>query len=174
MSDTNNSEQLIIDGLFDLMIETPYTEISVKSICEKSGVSRMTFYRHFHTKEDVVIEQIAQVFRTFVDSVATDKSITFDQLASTFFNIIKDHKDMLMIILNNDLSNLLLRQLKNYMTMLVNDKILELRENSSKLLIALISGGLTEILIVWAEDDMQIPVEELVIFAMKYMHFKIN
>lgn len=174
MSDVNNSEQLIINGLFDLMLETPYTDISVKSICEQSGVSRMTFYRNFHTKEDVVIEQIAQVFRTFVDSVVTDKSITFDQLASTFFNIIKDHKDMLMIILNNDLSNLLLRQLKIYMTMLVNDKILELRENSSKLLIALISGGLTEILIVWAEDDMQIPVEELVIFAIKYMHFKIN
>lgn len=81
---------------------------------------------------------------------------------------------MMEAIVKNDLSNILLSVLSEYIKQLIDNEILKTRENSSEMLVALISGGLTEVIITWTKNGMKQPVDELVIFASKYMHFKIN
>ena len=81
---------------------------------------------------------------------------------------------MMEAIVKNDLSNFLLNALRGYIKTLVDNQILVTREKSSKMLVAMISGGLTEVIITWTRDGMKQPVDELVIFASKYMHFKTN
>ena len=44
----------IAEGLLKLMSDKPYAKISVSDICEKAGVNRSTYYRHFYTKEDII------------------------------------------------------------------------------------------------------------------------
>ncbi|ANZ57811.1 transcriptional regulator [Fructilactobacillus lindneri] len=168
------TKQQIIFGLFEMMMEKPYADITVKSICEKAEVSRMTFYRNFHTKEDVITGQIDMVYSTFIQRLIIQNRFTFYDVATTFFTIIKENQLMMEAIVKNDLSNILLSVLSEYIKQLIDNEILKTRENSSEMLVALISGGLTEVIITWTKNGMKQPVDELVIFASKYMHFKIN
>ena len=151
-----NTKQQIIFGLFEMMMEKPYADITVKEICEKAEVSRMTFYRNFHTKEDVIFGQFEMVYSTFIKQLVIQNQF------------------MMEAIVKNDLSNFLLNALRGYIKTLVDNQILVTREKSSKMLVAMISGGLTEVIITWTRDGMKQPVDELVIFASKYMHFKTN
>ena len=47
------TKNLISLGLYSLMLRHNYDEISVKDICEKAGVSRMSFYRYYNNKDDI-------------------------------------------------------------------------------------------------------------------------
>ncbi len=45
----------ITNALISLMEEKDYNSISITDITSKAGLSRVTYYRHFDTKEDVLI-----------------------------------------------------------------------------------------------------------------------
>lgn len=49
------TKNYIIQAFFILMREMPYNKISVVDICDKAGIGRATFYRHFKSKEDIII-----------------------------------------------------------------------------------------------------------------------
>ena len=44
--------KMLVDAFEELSNEKPYSEISISEICERSTVSRATFYRHFEDKQD--------------------------------------------------------------------------------------------------------------------------
>lgn len=49
------SKFYIVQALFKLMSEYEYEKISVTDIAKKAGVGRVTFYRHFKNKEEVIL-----------------------------------------------------------------------------------------------------------------------
>lgn len=48
------SAEMIRDGLMSCLADRPFERISVTDICQKSGVSRTTFYRLFDTPTDII------------------------------------------------------------------------------------------------------------------------
>ena len=48
------SKQCLTDALFLLLEHKPFQKITIKELTEKAGVSRLTFYRSFDTKEDIL------------------------------------------------------------------------------------------------------------------------
>lgn len=44
----------INEALFGLLKEKSLNEISISEICETAGVGRMSFYRNYESKEDVI------------------------------------------------------------------------------------------------------------------------
>lgn len=65
-------KQSIVDALFDLMAEKSITDISVQDIVRKAKVARQSYYRNFHSKEEIIDE---------------------------FFNFV--HQDMLLVLMEN-------------------------------------------------------------------------
>ena len=47
-------EQQLAKTLIELLNVTSLDEISIRSLCEKAGVGRASFYRHFHNKEEIL------------------------------------------------------------------------------------------------------------------------
>ena len=52
-------------AVYVLMLKRPYEEISVKEICERAGVSRMSFYRYYNNKEDIFVDYCDERFEDF-------------------------------------------------------------------------------------------------------------
>ncbi|XIF19503.1 MAG: TetR/AcrR family transcriptional regulator [Acetilactobacillus jinshanensis] len=150
-----------------------YQKLQVKQICKAAGVSRMTYYRNFRTKDDIIRYSFDRDFTIFIQRVASSHHPTFITIATIFFNLIKQRQDKMQLLIKNNLTSLMLDRLKYYIGGLIDERVLRTREQSSKLLVAMIAGGLTEILITWTENGMKTPVDSLVIFVSKYMHFKI-
>lgn len=61
MARTNQSASRIVDALVELLHEFCYEEISISDITKKAGVSRITFYRNFRSREEVMLTFISQV-----------------------------------------------------------------------------------------------------------------
>ena len=55
-----SSQKSIAQGFTELMHEKEYSKISISEICQRSGVSRQTFYTLFESKENIVIFILAK------------------------------------------------------------------------------------------------------------------
>ena len=168
-----SASQKIVRSLFRLLEKQPYQTIRVKQICRAAKISRMTFYRHFRSKTAVVNYSFDVDFTIFIQRVASSHFPTFNRIATIFFTLIKQRQARMELIFKNRLADLLLDRLEYYLSELIDQRVLQTRERSSKLLIAMIAGGLTEVLATWIRGGMKMPVASLVIFSSKYMHFKI-
>lgn len=56
----------ITDALLILMKQKNYKDITVTEICEKAGVTRMSFYRSFKTKDDILKKWFETVSRRYL------------------------------------------------------------------------------------------------------------
>lgn len=48
------TRRILSDAMKSLMLEKPFSSISVKNICEHCGINRKSFYYHYHDKFDLV------------------------------------------------------------------------------------------------------------------------
>ena len=53
----------INEALLGLLKEKSLNEISISEICETAGVGRMSFYRNYESKEDVIKKQLLQLIQ---------------------------------------------------------------------------------------------------------------
>ena len=64
----------IIKALFDLMHEKSFSDITISEIIRKARVARVSFYRNYDSKEDVLltlIDDILEQYRSTIDSNET-------------------------------------------------------------------------------------------------------
>ena len=55
------STSLMVEALLLLLEKKEYDSITVKEICEKAGVNRSTFYMHYDTKDDLLVETMKYI-----------------------------------------------------------------------------------------------------------------
>ncbi|MFA6625012.1 MAG: TetR/AcrR family transcriptional regulator, partial [Bacilli bacterium] len=66
MDKMDYSSFYITQALFKLMEKEDYSSINISDISKKAGVGRATFYRHFKTKEDIIISFFKDKTKEFV------------------------------------------------------------------------------------------------------------
>lgn len=116
------SRRLLIDALLELMKDRPYSKISVAHIAEQSGVARPTFYLHFHSKDDLLIAYIDEMFEKFyseVDEYITQRKDADPVIASIMFRQWSDNAIFARLLVQDDIENLMLTQFKNYVSRVV-------------------------------------------------------
>lgn len=59
MKTEKTAKDFIIEGLLMLMAQKPYNEITITEVAERAGVNRVTFYRIFRTKDEVIEAHLA-------------------------------------------------------------------------------------------------------------------
>jgi AcrR family transcriptional regulator len=72
----SSAKERLIDAAFALFAEQGYEQTTVDQIAERAGVSRMTFFRAFPSKEDVIFPDHARILATISDrlNAATPES----------------------------------------------------------------------------------------------------
>ena len=55
------SSSLMVEALLFLLEKKEYDSITVKEIWEKAGVNRSTFYMHYDTKDDLLVETMKYI-----------------------------------------------------------------------------------------------------------------
>ena len=61
------AEKYIMEALVLLMERKEYKDISITEICRKAGVTRMSFYRNFVDKEDILRKWVVSVTNGFLE-----------------------------------------------------------------------------------------------------------
>ena len=88
-------EDCITKALYQLIDKKPFDKITITEIVEKAGVSRISFYRHFDSKLDILNKKLNQMTDEFINDYYKDiNNQNVEENLLNLFNIIYKYKDL--------------------------------------------------------------------------------
>lgn len=67
---TRQSKQKLIEAFLVLMETKSFETITITDITKKAGVARLTFYRHFESKEAVLLAYLDSIFEIYLEELS--------------------------------------------------------------------------------------------------------
>jgi AcrR family transcriptional regulator len=96
------TRNIIFETAVELFSERGYDRVTVDDICDKAGVSKGTFYNHFKSKDQVIIEEFLKVDdfyqeilsrlknkKSYIDKLTTGITLTLRYISGMGINTIK-------------------------------------------------------------------------------------
>ncbi|OZG67389.1 TetR/AcrR family transcriptional regulator [Bifidobacterium eulemuris] len=101
------SAELICDGLERCLREKEYRKIHVRDICERSYVSRATFYRLFDAIDDVLSYRCDRIFQELADELSQRRFATNRDLLLVFIERWLGHGTLVSTLVENNLTGII-------------------------------------------------------------------
>ena len=127
-----NTKRKLSKSLISLLTSKSITEIDVSELCEKAGINRTTFYKHYASLYHLLDELIVQFFKrieTLFLSLSSGENTT--SKVAYLLKYLKQNREFVTIILNNNsFSSISERFIQlNFMCILINSNI-QYRKNA--------------------------------------------
>lgn len=168
--DTALVRNYISTALLLLMEQNDYQSITVTDIAKKAGVSRMTYYRTYSSKEDILIQYFNDLANDFMLEVKTRPDATLYQLAVSFFRFFQEHANLIPTLKKAGLLELVFHNfidnLKHFYTDLFGAVKLGISE---KYHLYFNAGGLSSTLILWSDSGYQETPEQIAEMMIPFM-----
>ena len=167
------SSSLMVEALLLLLEKKEYDSITVKEICEKAGVNRSTFYMHYDTKDDLLVETMKYInarllsdsnYDAIIPRSNDEKNLNLDEIHLVpYLNTIKELKKIYRVLphkphifkksnINKELyRNLCDKLLRNYN--IINDEM--------EFACAYFNYGVLAIIDKWVESDCKEDVSKI-------------
>ncbi|MBI3944275.1 MAG: TetR/AcrR family transcriptional regulator [Chloroflexi bacterium] len=88
MTPRHNARQRILDAVADLFYREGYQAVGVDRIVQETGVTKMTLYRHFPSKDDLIVTYLHESNAKFWEWIETTlkpyENSPYDQLVAFF------------------------------------------------------------------------------------------
>ncbi len=152
-------EHYIVQALFKLMGQYEYEKISVTDIANKAGVGRATFYRHFKTKEDVIVYYFNHIKTEYNSAMKYFPRCKEDyvDISTSIFALFKENVDIFKLLKRAHLEYLYLDYLnKNFKTLFENT-VPDANEYSP----LIYSGMLFNVSMKWLDEDCATPAKDV-------------
>ncbi|MGE7837392.1 TetR/AcrR family transcriptional regulator [Viridibacillus arvi] len=157
------SKKWLCNAMLELLQEKPYNKITITEICDKAGLVRKTFYRHFTSKESVLVTVIDLMFEEFYEYIQ-DQEMGANEMPLAYFTFWEKHKKFLHILIQNQLYALLNDQYVHYleeMAHIVGGKRAYLSELEKDYMRTMLAAGLWSLLKKWILRDCSETPEEM-------------
>ena len=143
-------------ALYSLLLRKPYDEISVSEICEKAGVSRVSFYHYYDKKDDILIQYSDEKFAEFFEDFTKLESLTFDDLILQIFIFLKKYSRELAILRYAKKEEILMNQFYSYCRYIFSNNLTSplLKDKDNPLRIPFLVGGVFQIIMRWLDEGM--------------------
>lgn len=148
------------EALLSLMLEKPFTRISIAEITDQAQVSRPTFYLHYRNKEEVLEDYLDSMYKNFMDDMQPYlDSIIQGKIAVKYFEQIADQAVFLRSLIDSEVSNLVMNKLHKYCYDVIKQSLDQAPYPSIEgttwgFVIASIAGSLYAMSIRWLQMDM--------------------
>ena len=155
-------KKCIVDSLLLLMNEKDFDEISITEICNKAGVSRMTYYRNYYNKDDIIIEylkDIAEDFKKESHSWMQKNEYTNKNVIRFLFAYFEKYSYCVITLRKANLSGLLQECLNNYLETETN--MLKRQDPYEKYHMYSYAGALFNVYMKWIDNGMKESVDEM-------------
>ena len=154
---------LISLALYQLMFKSEYEDISVKDICDKARISRMSFYRYFTCKDDIFINYCDERFEEFYNEFFSKQDSSVEDFVTSLFTFIKRYARQINILIKAHKEQLLSSQFINYANYIITTSK-KINNDSSKanyLVAAFFAGGLFNAIMAWIQNGLRETPEDM-------------
>ena len=163
------SRQWLEEALFDLLAtKTSLRNISVAELSEHAQIARRTFYRYYHSKEQVLTNYLDRLIQDYITELQTAKLTNFEDLVNLFFQYWSQYTEPLKILQDANLLVFILQRSYDklpaaYTTVMAPWHVTDSNQRQITYDSRFITGGLYNIFDEWLKTDYQtMPVNELV------------
>ena len=145
----------IVTALLKLMQKKAFDRISITELCRKAGVSRMSFYRYFESKEDVLKKWCAGITDRFVaESGINYRNDSMELYFNTLFTQVLKYREMSFILQKNGLLWIVKDDIDRVFFETYRDVYDEYKMH-------FITGGIFNVYTLWIENGLRETPEEL-------------
>lgn len=169
------TKRLLKEGLLRLLQQEELEEVNVSELCRESGINRATFYRHYSSPRDVLVEMGADITRE-IDGL-TREIMTLQEAKEYLEEIctyLYANSDMVRLLVRYNTDTDLLNLLNDFQARLweVRGKLngLEtLDEEGIKMVSTFFGGGLYFLFRRWLMGEIQQTPQEIADFILQYI-----
>lgn len=156
-----NAKHYLAEALILLMKDSSIEEITVSDIVKRAGVSRMTYYRYFSAKEELLEFYMNYIFTLYMEQEQSyGKEVPFGSrkhLCDTL-NFFREYGDFAKCIYHSGNDGIMLRMVNKYMKMQPDFH----KDNSVKrFAFYCYAGAIYNCYMEWVLEDFATPVEKL-------------
>lgn len=155
----NFFRECLYTALMDLMNKKSIDKIGIGELCSKAGVSRMTYYRNYKSKEDILAQHLAECYEKFVQSLRGEESLDLDKICLHYFTFVKSEQDFFVRLVRSRLGVIFVEELGKYMGSVMDVFLPEIQ--LPYYIKSYIAGGFSKMSIDWIMNGMDIPVENM-------------
>lgn len=146
----------IADSLLLLMRTAPYDDITIGEITAKAGVNRSTYYRHFRTKDEIIMFFYNRIITEYIGSIDPAQDIALQPYLQSMFAHFLRYKDPLLVIYRAGVAHHILDALNALFQAAHADQTLEERFR-----LHYHTGGIYNTFLLWFEQGMRLSPEKL-------------
>lgn len=152
----------ITESLLLLMEKERLDKITVVELTRKAGVSRMSFYRNFRSKEEVLVVCTEQMFRNFVDRIPDFGQLKVFEDSKAFFCYLRVHGRLMRNLVEADLFGIFFETFSRYFaTLFVEVYKLDRSPDFRSYELSYRVGGLANIILAWVKSNFRETDEEM-------------
>jgi len=167
------TQKLLRWALFSLIQEKEFEALSVQEIVDRANVGRVTFYRHFDNKEDLLISGFDGLRASLKERQreALARGTTVDERLFAFsrelFVQANEHRDVFRAVVGGQSGTVIQHLLHKLLIEMLREDVKAMRSTGSansvptEALVQFIAGSLFGLLMWWLEGKMPLPVEEV-------------
>ncbi|EJE99151.1 TetR/AcrR family transcriptional regulator [Liquorilactobacillus mali] len=158
---TDENKQRILKALLELLKSKAFSKITISEISKNAQISKRTFYRAFHSKEEVLASYGNETFDQYIKIIQKIKNPTFFQVINVLFNFWYQRRKIVKILTDQHLFGLVFEQLEGKLI----DTYLSLNfswhnvtsDDQINVLMQFMLGGITKIIQNWLKVTNPVP-----------------
>ena len=154
----NRTMNVIFDALLKKMQIKPFHEISIVEITEQADVARLSFYRHFNTKEDIIIFKIKEIVGRFVRKMNTSTISASKDILDMLLGMVDNYRSIFNVIINNNLYGLIVQSFSPEIKM-ITKRLFGLLDSDTYVL-TFYEGAFVNLIIEWVRSGEGVSKEE--------------
>ena len=151
------------DSFFSLLEEKSTENISISEIVKLAGLSRMSFYRYYQTKDDIIRQYIDDSFQEFMEELKNNPVRDIQVPATLLFCYFRSNKTRIKLLIEQGLFHLFFESFAHFLqaSNLVINSEPNIPEESLKYYYQYTSGGILNLIEGWMRGDMKESDEEM-------------
>lgn len=106
------------EALLSLLKQKDFSEVRVSDIVSRAGISRMTYYNYYHSKNDVLCDYLQEIIHDYILETKTKKDIgTFHEYAHILhcLHFFDHYADFFLTLVHADLYSIIINAINDYM-----------------------------------------------------------
>ena len=156
------SRDCMVQALIQLLKTKSLSNITITELTERAGVSRMTYYRNYHSLDEIFSSYLKDLVESYRQDVATwpDKGNYNDSRNMLHcYEYFNHYKEFIACLVQTGLGHLLLQALDSY---ILDTYYTEDKGQDFYYTLRAFSGSLYNIYVTWILEDSKESAEEIV------------
>jgi AcrR family transcriptional regulator len=118
------TRKMLQDALLALLRERPFEKIDIQAITDRANTARVTFYRHYGTKEELLVDMLADIYEELLSELTTitvEGLLDFQQIPpiQVLFDFLQRDPTLYKNLLTGSVGALIQQRVRHYLVLQV-------------------------------------------------------